>query len=105
MRNVKALVMASLLASPLSSQLSYANEGMDLMADANCMSCHASQPTAGPKGIAFESPFNAAASKVETKSDVAKWVRLCDAQLQTGWFPDEVEAVAKYLNDEYYKLK
>jgi len=101
MKVTKLLALGLLFAS---SSI-YANPGKEMMADANCLTCHASPPTAQPASIAFTNPFSAAGSKIETKADVAKWVRLCDAQLNVGWFPDEVEEVANYLNDEFYKLK
>jgi len=32
-------------------------------------------------------------------------VENCNTQLGTGWFPEDVQAVTKYLNATYYKLK
>jgi mono/diheme cytochrome c family protein len=65
--------------------------GKQLHDDANCMRCHAGQP------------YNPA--KTDTYEKLVKAVSFCNVNLNTGWFDDEVEHVAAYLNDAFYKLK
>jgi hypothetical protein len=55
------------------------------------MRCHAAQP------------YNP--TKTDTYEKLVKAVSFCNTNLNTGWFDDEVEQVAAYLNDAFYKLK
>ena len=69
-----------------------AKEGKVLYTEANCMKCHGISPKYDPKKL-----------KATDFEKVNSWVRLCDTQLEIGWFPEEQEAVAQYLNESYYK--
>lgn len=71
-----------------------AKEGKVLYVEANCMKCHGISPKYDPKKL-----------KATDFEKVNSWVRLCDAQLEIGWFPEEQENVALYLNESYYKHK
>lgn len=65
--------------------------GKALHDEANCLRCHAAQPYDPNKSDTFAKLVNA--------------VSFCNVNLNTGWFDDEVEDVAAFLNQEYYKLK
>jgi hypothetical protein len=42
---------------------------------------------------------------LSTKLDVLQRVAACNAQMSSGWFPEEEGAVAAWLNDTYYHFK
>lgn len=56
--------------------------------DANCMKCHAAKPY-DPK-------------KSDSYPKLVKAVQFCNDNLNAGFFEDEVEQLADYLNQEYY---
>ena len=39
------------------------------------------------------------------KLELLQRVAACNAQMNTGWFPDEEAHVARYLNQQYYQFK
>lgn len=43
--------------------------------------------------------------KVSTLNGLSSAVERCNTQLATGWFPEDVDAVVRYLNSNYYKFK
>ncbi len=55
---------------------------------ANCMKCHAAKP------------YNP--NKSNTYPKLVKAVQFCNDNLNAGFFEDEVEQLADYLNQEYY---
>lgn len=63
--------------------------GKVLHEDANCMKCHTDKPY---------SP-----AKTPTYDKLVKTVAFCNNNLNVGMFDDEVEQLADYLNQEYYK--
>ena len=62
--------------------------GKALHDEANCLKCHASKP------------YNPA--KTNTFPKLVKAVSFCNDNLNSGWFEDEVNHVAEYLNATYY---
>lgn len=60
--------------------------------DANCETCH---------DTAY---FTRADRAATTWPKLKSWVEGCNTNLDVGWFPDEVEDVASYLNREFYKF-
>lgn len=88
------LLLGSLLTLMITSNPSFAGDpsaGKALHDEANCLRCHTAQP------------YNPA--KTNTYEKLVSAVSFCNNNLNTGWFDDEVEDVASYLNQEYYKLK
>ena len=89
----KFLSISILLISTQSFALSeQAEEGKELYSDTNCKQCH------GKIGS-----FDMKNKKAKNINDLTKWVKICDANLGTGWFPEEQKSVAHYLNEEHYK--
>jgi len=43
--------------------------------------------------------------RVNTPAQLKAQIAYCNSQLGTGYFPDEEEHIAAYLNLEYYKFK
>jgi hypothetical protein len=59
---------------------------------ARCMACHDSSVYTRPD------------RRVNSLTRLESQVRMCDANLQTGLFDDDIRALVAHLNDQYYKL-
>lgn len=89
----KFLSVSILLISTNSFALSeQAEEGKELYSDANCKQCHGNIDS-----------FDLKNHKAKNINAIEAWVKRCDANLETGWFPEEQMSVVKYLNEAYYK--
>jgi cytochrome c553 len=69
------------------------------LADKDCVACHERQ---------FGSAatiYTRADRKVRTPAQLLAQVRYCNVELKAGYFPDEEEHVAAYLNEQYYRFK
>lgn len=64
----------------------------EVYSDANCETCHSSDIYTRPN------------RRVNTYPRLEAQVEMCNTMLDVGWFPDEVSAVATYLNQKYYKF-
>ncbi|MBN2865520.1 MAG: hypothetical protein JXK16_05880 [Thiotrichales bacterium] len=86
-----SMVFTGLALSVFMSQAAVASEmpGKALHEQADCMKCHAAKPY---------DP-----SKTDTYPKLVKMVQFCNDNLNAGFFEDEVEQLAEYLNKEYYK--
>lgn len=84
--NMTVLVTASLLYTGGA----YAN-GAQLHTEANCMKCHQSQA------------YNP--QKTRDYPTLVKRVTGCSQNFNTGWFDEDIDAVAQYLNQTYYHFK
>jgi mono/diheme cytochrome c family protein len=58
----------------------------------NCTSCHGSEV------------YTRADRKIQSLGALETQVEACNTNLDKGMFPDEVNAVANLLNQEYYKF-
>ncbi len=74
--------------------------GEKLFTDAHCNACHIQR-----FGGTGEQMFTRADHKVTTAAKLSAQIAACNTNLKTGWFPDDEEHVAAYLNQKYYKLK
>ena len=70
-----------------------------VLVERDCIACH--QTRFGDAATIY----TRAERKVRTPEQLLAQVRLCNAQLQTRYFPDEEEHVAAYLNAQYYRFK
>lgn len=79
-------------AAPLAASES---EGVDAHAlyETNCTSCHGTEV------------YTRADHKVQSLDQLKSQVRMCEQNLGLKWFDDEVNAVAKLLNKEYYQFE
>lgn len=69
-------------------------DGKKLFDDAKCMACHT------------VSDFNdKTIRKSKTFAQMKNKVSTCQIKNDVHWFDDEEEAVAKYLNQEFYHFK
>jgi len=68
--------------------------------DKQCVACHAQK-------------FGGDGSKIYTRAEhrignlkaLQQRVAMCSAQTNAGWFPEDEEVVADWLNQQYYKFK
>lgn len=59
----------------------------------NCSKCHG------------KDYYPKANSKMDSYKRLHKMVGMCDAQLGTELFPEELQSITDYLNDSFYKFK
>jgi mono/diheme cytochrome c family protein len=64
----------------------------------DCVTCHAQR-----FGDAA-TMYTRADRKVRTPEQLLAQVRVCNVELKAGYFPDEEESVAAYLNLNYYRF-
>ena len=79
---------------PTEQQDARFHQGQQLVKDANCMRCHTDTSR----------PFGPEYTKLGSFSALKAQVEACNTNLGTGWFPEEVEAAAYYLNKKYYRF-
>jgi mono/diheme cytochrome c family protein len=68
--------------------------------DKACIRCHASM--LGGDGSRI---YTRADRKIKTPQQLAARIAACNANTGAGWFPQDEENVAAYLNQQYYKFK
>jgi hypothetical protein len=73
--------------------------GAQLIAQNNCDSCH--QKRVGGNGSAIYKPQG----RINTPGFLRGMVEQCNTELNLGFFPEEVTAVAAVLNRDHYKFK
>jgi hypothetical protein len=76
-----------------------AKQGAQL-ASKDCVACHARRFDGDADRIYLRSD-----RKVRTPAQLATQVSYCNTELGTGYFPDEEEHVAAFLNQQYYHFK
>jgi mono/diheme cytochrome c family protein len=70
------------------------------LAEKDCVSCHAARFPGDPDKM-----YTRADHRVKTPGQLLARVQACNANLGKGYFPDEEEHIAAYLNLEFYKFK
>ena len=73
--------------------------GQKLIAENKCVACH--QQKVGGDGSAIYKP----AGRINSPGFLRGMVEYCNTQLNLGFFPEEVTAVAAVLNRDHYKFK
>jgi len=68
--------------------------------DAKCISCHLRLAGGDGSGI-----YTRIDRKIQTPKALLQRIAACNAQVNAGWFPEEEEHAAAYLNRQYYKFK
>jgi len=76
------------------------DNGKKLVAEKKCHTCHI-QKVGGDGSNIYTRPDR----RVTTRSKLLAQVGRCNNELNLGLFPDDEEAIAAYLDAEYYKLK
>jgi cytochrome c5 len=93
-----AKVMPTMVAATSSEEKQVASNedkevsGVDLHKE-HCVRCH---------GADY---YPKADSKMDSYKRLHTMVGMCDAQLETGLFPEELQSITDYLNDSFYKFK
>ena len=70
------------------------------LASKDCVACHARRFDGDAERI-----YLRADRKVRTAAQLSTQVSYCNTELGTGYFPDEEEHVAAFLNQQYYHFK
>jgi cytochrome c5 len=70
------------------------------MVDRDCVACHA-QRFAGDPDQMYRRPDR----RIRTPAQLLAQVQGCNVNLGKGYFPEEEEHIAAYLNLEFYKFK
>ena len=68
--------------------------------DKACVGCHARRFGGNADQIYFRSE-----RRVRTPAQLLAQISYCNAELGTGYFPDEEEHIAAYLNKQYYRFE
>ncbi|AHE98891.1 c-type cytochrome [Thioalkalivibrio paradoxus] len=93
---VGTLLVATAFAAP--SQAGNVELGEELHQE-NCVTCHVSM--VGGDGSEL---YTRHTRNVQSFDSLVTQVNTCNVNLGMGWFDDEVEAVAHYLNENYYQF-
>ena len=75
------------------------NQGKKLH-EAKCVACH--QRLVGGDGSEIYKRID---RKINAPQALLQRVAACNAQVNAGWFPEDEEHAAAYLNQQYYKFK
>ncbi|HIP80860.1 MAG TPA: hypothetical protein EYH16_00410 [Leucothrix mucor] len=89
------LTLSVLLSSAFMSNVALAGDvanGKKLFTESKCNQCHGTEV------------FTKKDRKVTSLPMLEKKVRLCDSNLSTNWFDDDIIDVTAYLNKQYYKF-
>jgi hypothetical protein len=68
--------------------------------DKTCVDCHARRFGGDANRIYFRGE-----RRVRTPAQLMAQVSYCNAELGAGYFPDEEEHIAAYLNKQYYRFE
>ena len=68
--------------------------------DKQCVECHV-----GVVGSDASKIYTRPNRIIKSRSALSQRVSFCATQINAGWFPEDEENVAAYLNDKYYKFK
>ena len=91
---------AALAQAPSSSPFANGDPAQgQALVDKDCNDCHARQ--FGDR----DRIYTRADRRVKTPEQLRAQVAFCNTQLATGYFPDEEEHVAAWLNQRYYHFK
>ncbi len=70
------------------------------LVERDCVSCHAGRFPGDPDKM-----YTRADHRVKTPAQLLSQVQACNTNLGKGYFPDEEEHIAAYLNHQFYKFK
>ena len=91
MKKLMLAVGVILLNVPL-AQAADAKRGQELY-QANCTRCHDTSVHTRPNSI------------IHSLDGLKKRVQFCESNARLNWSPDQIEDVAAYLNNTFYKFK
>lgn len=91
LRNTLWISFLALILTSASSQAADPLKGQELHQQ-NCLSCHGTEV------------YTRTDRRIGSFPSLVTQVNACNVNLNTGWFDDEVESVAHYLNLNYYQF-
>jgi hypothetical protein len=107
---VRVVCAAAILASAIPAEAAvamapapFANGSPELgkpLNEKSCVGCHAGRFDGDADRIYFRID-----RRVRTRAQLLAQVGYCNAELGTGYFPDEEEHIAAYLNRQYYRFE
>ena len=99
--NFRALCLLAsvMLGSTVLAQPALLKLGVQLIDEKNCDSCH--QKRVGGDGNSIYKPQG----RINSPGFLRGMVEQCNTELNLGFFPEEVTAVAAVLNRDHYKFK
>jgi hypothetical protein len=110
LRLFRTALAAGILAAAIPTQAAvamapapFANGNPELgkpLNDKACVDCHARRFGGNADQIYFRSE-----RRVRTPAQLLAQISYCNAELGTGYFPDEEEHIAAYLNKQYYRFE
>jgi len=110
LRLFRTALAAGILAAAIPGQAAvamapapFANGNAELgkpLNDKACVGCHARRFGGNADQIYFRSE-----RRVRTPAQLLAQISYCNAELGTGYFPDEEEHIAAYLNKQYYRFE
>ena len=98
MKTVLCIALLSAMNTAIADDIDLEN-GEQLHAE-NCVNCH--HPTA--EGDHSHLYTREEERKANDIAGIESMVRMCDSNLNTGWFDEEIFNVSAYLNKTYYKF-
>ena len=97
-----ALLLAACCCVPAAAvQAADPAKGGELVVEAQCESCHDDRYGGGDGSQIYLRKDR----RVNSLTQLATQVSVCNSQLNTGWFPEDEAHIAAYLNQRYYKFK
>lgn len=101
MRRLPLLALLLPLQAQAAAELEHADPVLGkTLHDKACISCH--QRMYGGDGSRI---YTRDGRVLSDKTELLQRVAACNAQMNTGWFPDEEAHVARYLDQQYYQFK
>lgn len=97
---MRTLALIGLLAFTASASAAGDPKVGKTLHDKQCVACHAKQFGGDGGKIYTRSP-----RLINDKTALRQRVAMCATQINAGWFPEEEENVAAYLNQQFYKFK
>ena len=97
------LLAASLISLPALAEAPWGNadpEAGKTRHNESCVSCHARMYGGDGSKI-----YTRDGRMLSTQLELLQRTAACNAQMNSGWFPDEEAEVAAYLNQTYYHFK
>ncbi len=98
MRTVRFFLLLACLSSSAASAAD-SQHGKTLH-DANCIACHVSLTGGDPHGL-----YTRNNRRIDSLSSLQTQVQRCELAQGLQWFPDDIESVAQFLDQRFYKFE
>lgn len=93
---IRPLIFVAIVTSvPFSVNAEDLSQGKEIH-DESCLKCH--------MGNHDEAFYTRKDRKMKSKKALMTMIRMCDAQIGTSLFDEDIEELGKYLNQSFYKF-